>query len=366
MMSRWKRIGMTLGMCVGALWADSAQHALLLAKRVPLREIVNDQGRPLNPRSIASPDRIISLGDVPFEGYGFIRGGKAFTPGWGGWVFNLETGDWKQEFPESLEEVSITRDGSKLYGRCKKSIPKEGFTIFGVDTNTGEHWDGGEMMHPDNHTWVEVGWGKTTNAWIEEVSIGGKQVPLKGKYLSSVDGFTDNGRYLIVDKRQLIDAKTLRILPVDPEMAEVEKKIDNYIGDSEAFVFNRDASWVAGGYKGGYAFIWNRTRKEFIWKSKPYSLPSAFSPNGTYLMCEGKVVQASTGEVAFKDLKGISGKFSPDGRSLVTVDDEAFYIYTLPKDSEPIFGVFQKPEPWSPPKRVKRTAPSTKKPLKNP
>lgn len=43
----------------------------------------------------------------------------------------------------------------------------------------------------------------------------------------------------------------------------------------------------------------------------------------------------------------------------MTVDDEAFYIYTLPKDSEPIFGVFQKPEPWSPPKPMKRAGKKT-------
>lgn len=366
MMRQWKRVGITWGISLGMFWPSLAQPTLLLVKRIPLSEIVNDQGRPLNPKAIASPNRFFSMADdQPFEGYGFIRGGKAFTPGWGGWVFNLETGDWKQEFPASMREVSATRDGTMLYGRYTKN-PQYGFTTLGVDTLTGVPWNGDVMMHPDNHTWVEVSWGKTTNAWIEGVSIGGEQVPLKGKYLSSVDGFTDNGRYLIVDKRQLIDAKTLRLLPVDPEMAEVEKKADNYIGDSEAFVFNRDASWVAGGYKGGYTFIWSRTRKDFIWKSKPYSLPCAFSPNGTYLMCEGTVVQAFTGEAVFKGLKGISGKFSPDGRSLVTVDDETFYIYTLPKDSEPIFGVFQKPEPWSPPKRVKRTAPSTKKPLKNP
>lgn len=365
MMSQWKRIGVALGMCVGALWSSSTHPGLLLVKRIALSEVVNDQGKPLNPKDIASPDRIISLGDVPFEGYGFIRGGKAFTPGWGGWVFNLETGDWKQEFPASLEEVSITRDGSKLYGRCKKSIPKEGFTIFGVDTNTGEHWDGGEMMHPDNHAWVEVGWGKTTNAWIEEVSIGGETVPLKGKYLSSVDGFTDNGHYLIIDKRQLIDARTLRLLPVDPEMDEVGRKTDNYIGDSESFVFNRDASWVAGkkGPNDWSTFVWDRVNKKFLWKETMVSEPSAFSPNGQFLYCRDTINETATGKTVFENLKGFRGKFSPDGRSLVTVDDEAFYIYTLPKDSEPIFGVFQKPEPWSPPKPAKHSTPSTKKPL---
>lgn len=93
------------------------------------------------------------------------------------------------------------------------------------------------------------------------------------------------------------------------------------------------------------------------------SEPSAFSPNGQFLYCCDTINGAYTGKTVFENIKGFRGKFSPDGRSLVTVDDDAFYIYTLPKDSEPIFGVFQKAEPWSPPKPAKQSKPSTKKPL---
>lgn len=375
-MSLWRSIRIAVALCVGlsGLWLGSATPVLDLVKRIPFSEIVNDQGAALKAEGIASPDPFFSMAtEHPREGYGFIKGGKAFTPGWGGWVLDIETGAWARELPASLREVSVTKDGTKLYGRFEK-VHGKGFDPFKVDTLTGKPWDGEMMMHPDNNTWVSIGWGKTTNAWIEEVSIGGRDVPLKGKYLSSVDGFTGDGRYLIVDKRQLIDTKTLRLLPVDPEMAEGRKQSDTYIGGSGIFVFNRDASWVAG-FSSDFdsndeqiaLFILNRKARSFIWKGKTLGGPVAFSPNDAYLLTRaGYILTSATGEIAFKDLKGKSGKFSPDGRSLVTVDDEAFHIYTLPKDSGPIFGVFQKPEPWSPPKPAKRSRSSTKKPLKKP
>jgi len=308
----------------------------------------------------------------PEPAFGFLDKGKLLFFGKGGWAYDLESRKLEKRFPDTLYWPILSADGDRLFGTLKEHAesPWDGRFVC-IEAATGNEipvkWKRGaypkySAIHPNNRilTWVDP--DDRTGAFYDalhftDLSTGQTWKAGHRWYdnLAEVYSFTGDGQYLVIQGestggRRLMEIQNLQMLPEDA---------------GEGYLYNRDASWVAGGYEGGSTFVWNRIRKAYVWehrpvwdpekvnhvwKDKPFGIPSAFSPNNAYLLCEGVIVDAATGQAAFNGLQGKHGKFSPDGRSLVTVDDKAFYIYTLPKDSAPIFGVFQEPKPWSLPK----------------
>lgn len=329
-----------------------------LARTIPKSTLVDGQGECLFKKA--------SVGGEPEGDYGFLWSGKAIYFGRGSWVYDMASNTLSPMFPGDLHEVALSQDGNLAFGYTKDDAlwRMEGRTqqIGKLGTINGPV-RGWFRIHPSNTMVAE--WDTQYRSAVRMDAINfvdartGKRIAQShpGWEVLQLKTFTADGLKLVVFLAsglgsRLFDMQTMKLLkPEDDEPT----------GD----VYNCDASWVAGGYAGGSTFIWNRNVKSFIWENRPiwdsekvnhvwkdtpYGLPSAFSPNDQFLLCEGVVVKSATGEAVFRGLKGHRGKFSPDGRSLVTLDDEAFYIYTLPKDSEPIFGVFQKPKPWSLPK----------------
>ena len=363
---------------LGSLGAISAEPPLRLVRTIPLSQLTT-KGTPAFKAENFSNQECFGHQPNPAV-FGFIRKGTAVCFGYGGWVFDLKRNELSREFPEDFTCKNISMDGTLIDGYLFKG-PGNPFKYVHYDTVTGTQIErpSAEAYHPDNVTYAKNGRiglepgekgflysVKIINAAgkADEISNGGRNKLSFG----AISGFSKDGRFLIVwqpfNQWRFIEVTHHRLLPLDPEFDPNKSSSENYIGDSDRFVFNRDVSWVAGkkGANDWSTFVWDRIHKRFLWKDTMVSEPSAFSPNNKFIYCCDAVVVASTGKALFENLKGIQGKFSPDGYSLVTVDKDAFYIYTLPKDSEPIFGVFQAPQPWSPPGAVKPTKAPVKKP----
>ncbi len=367
----------------GMISAAQGVGTLTLLHTVPLSELKDMDGQAITLTNISpSNDREVGVSTLKF---GFISGGKAVYLGRGR-VLELSKPGVEQRYSASLKYERISKDGRILYAtKASGGLSEEYFawdTLLNVPFIAKGRIPTSSVeiaLHPDGVTYAKGYLG--VSHYLEDVAIintisgavGGpsSKNPLTGDFVHSITQFSDDGHYLVVDGTTLIDTHTFKWLTM-PEVTTNKKpweeKEPNYIGDSKSFVFNRDASRVAGkkGPNDWSTFVWDRVNKKSLWKDPMVSEPSAFSPNGQYLYCCDTINETATGKAIFENLKGLLGKFSPDGRSLVTVDDEAFYIYTLPKDSEPIFGVFQKPEPWSPLKPAKQSKPSTRKPLQKP
>ena len=365
------------------LSAGESLPSLTLARTITFSE--------LNPGSDHTSSALkTSPADEPYPPYlclryGFIVGGRSLYLG-SGRVLDLDTMKMEERFSNDISYEYISKDGRMLYAtRANTDSSDISFawdTITNQPIKTKEKIDtesAAIAVHPDGITYAQGFLGVSHE--LEDIAIintitgaiagPSSKYPKSERHVKSITQFSDDGRYLIVDHTNLIDVHTFKWIS-NPEFQTNKKPWEtpdpNYIGDSDVFVFNRDANWVAGIrlVYDGFVFVWDRVHKKYVWKNTTADTPSAFSPNDKYLLCKGLIVHADTGETAFNDLKGTQGKFSPDGRSLVTVDDKAFYIYTLPKNSEPIFGVFQKPEPWSPPAAKKLLKTSAKKTPKKP
>lgn len=336
-------------------------QTLQLLRTIPKTALVDQSSNPPHIEGIVEDH---DVGD-----YGFLWSGKAVYFGQGGWIYDLEQNDLRCEFPKDLHNVTLSMDGNLAFGyttgdalwRMEGSVQRTG--KLGAINGPVSGWF---CIHPSNAMIAAWDMKYRSAVYMDAINFcdarTGKRLHQSrpGPDIAAMEGFTADGRILILDlsggdNSRLFDLHIMRLVPTS-ETQDIPR--------SDTFVFNRDASWVAGkkGANDWSTFVWDRIHKRFLWKDTMVSEPSAFSPNNKFIYCCDAVVVASTGKALFENLKGIQGKFSPDGYSLVTVDKDAFYIYTLPKDSEPIFGVFQAPQPWSPPGAVKPTKAPVKKP----
>lgn len=332
-------------------------QTLQLLRTIPKTALVDQSS---NPPHIEGTVEDHDVGD-----YGFLWSGKAVYFGQGGWIYDLEQNDLRCEFPKDLHNVILSMDGNLAFGYTTGDAP---WRMEGSVQRTGKLGaingpvSGWFCIHPSNAMIAAWDMKYRSAVYMDAIDFCDARTGNRlhqsrpGPDIAAMEGFTADGRILILDlsggdNSRLFDLRIMRLVPTG-ETQDIPR--------SDTFVFNRDASWVAGekGANDYSTFVWDRKTKKYLWKSRDVSTPCAFSPNDKYLLCDTMMVEVVTGKTAFAGLKGHRGKFSPDGRSIVTVDDEAFYIYTLPKDSEPIFGVFQKPEPWAPP--------SSKKPVRMP
>lgn len=328
-----------------------------LVEKVPLSQLAT------KPLAWAKEDGGYWLRHTPND-FGFLTGGKTVLFGHGGWIYNLEARKLEKRFPDSLYWPLPSADGSLVVVSLEEEPYTPNFGPWGgrlawFDTH-GEiqpkpKWLPAAFpehaaLHPNSRILAVFDPEKRNLHYFTGIVFIDLQTGQRWKAdgaklgwgcdLTNMYGFTGNGRYLLLHSGtsgviRLLDTRTFRLLPPNEE---------------DGLVMSPDARLRAGGYDGGYANVWDRESNAYLWEGKPYSVPSAFSPNGKYLLCESTIVTADSGVLVFEGMQGKWGKFSPDGRSVVKYDDDAFYIYTLPKDSEPIFGLFQKPEPWSPPK----------------
>ena len=342
------------------------RYSLMLIKQIPKSAL---KRRPPFPNGEAR--------ETDEEG-GFLRGGMTYCTGQHGWAYHLDKNQMEQLFPDG-RIVSIAPDGQGLIVMIKgQQDEKESYYWKNSSAGTNKIETSDECIynyikiHPGNACFMAYSkkpYNKLPHLTVPTSIIfwsmdgkykweikRNKSWDIDDSYILGIKGFTMDGKYALgTFTPRLLDIREKQLLPLDPG-SDITKTTSNNLISSD--VYSRDASWVAGfsdhddnDGKTIASYLWDRISRKFVWKGKQFGTPVCFSANDAYLLVNsGSIIRTKSGEPVFQGLKGKSGRFSPDGLSLVTMDDEAFYIYTLPKDSEPIFGVFQKPEPWSPPK----------------
>jgi WD40 repeat protein len=94
-----------------------------------------------------------------------------------------------------------------------------------------------------------------------------------------------------------------------------------------------------GNYQGGGTCLWELSTGKRLWfaPSEGGARDFAFSPDGRYLaVCNGQVLQVSDGKPLFSlagPLKDVGlVRFSPDGRRIVTADDDGLIQFWNPDD----------------------------------
>ena len=354
-------------MCFFLLLAPAMSQELKLVKTIPVSELGNESGVVPEIGTDRVTFRLEGVDNKVENEFGFFQMGPRLLlyTGANGMVVDVDTGAMSQALPSNLESAKVSPSGEWVIGMLNNQKRFWGMHKGIVREQKAERWcwffwlgwihpADDVFFAPDEAKYYPYPPHGLEGVMVVDLATGKilKRVPIEVPSGAGMEP-TRDGK-LIVGGSGSLD-------PFSAQKIRTGERISLDLPENSGdFVFNRDASWVAGekGANDYSTFVWDRKTKKYLWKSRDVSTPYAFSPNDKYLLCDTMMVEVVTGKTAFDGLKGHRGKFSPDGRSLVTVDDQAFYIYTLPKDSEPIFGVFQKPAPWSPP--------SSKKPVKTP
>lgn len=306
--------------------------------------------------------------------FGYIRNGQSIYFGAGCWEFDLTTNTLKCELPKNLGITYVAMDGTVLSG-CLFSewLDESKAAVFYMNTATQKSVKPkicyANVIHP-SHKYVAEGADGIPYKSYKTFTITNIQT---NKYvLYSVSegggipdflGFSGNGQYLITknshwfDLKQKKDHKILydeAIANYDGTLwADVESELDAESPKKEKGEIGEDIyNTVTKVYR-----ISSGGKKLKVGKGRHFGGPVAFSWNSAYLFISetgvsawptrnvlARLVDVATDQIIFDNLKGhVAAKFSPDGLSFVTTDDNNFYIYALPKGSPPLFGKYPGP-----------------------
>jgi hypothetical protein len=279
-----------------------------------------------------------------FLNFGVIKNGQQVFFGYGCWIYDLTTKQLDCQLPKNLAQAMLSPDGKIIYGCLSDGEP------YYLDTVTGktrkakicpDELLGLSGLHT-NYKWVGTSYPErygSFQAGRVDIFTGFTKVSTRDKSGYHDIKFSDDGRYILMTgaTTRLIDAMTMHWLPLDPEF-KYEKSGFNISGKTPV-VFNRDISLIAVDYvfveKGdeyGSAalVIWDRAKKKILWRKPNLSTPIAFDPSSRYIMIKGAVWDWKADKLVASGILGDVGKFSNDGRTLVTRGNKAFYLYALP------------------------------------
>ena len=274
--------------------------------------------------------------------YGFIRKGASVYFGEGCQEYNLRTKKISCELPNSLKDVFISPDGTKIFGLTEG---EQGVLIdFSSDEHSSagklsEHVPGQRFRDPTGGYAAEdgdFGFAPTQiykSLHVVNINTGRKKVyKIKGGAYSFL-GFSGNGRYVFTEGRS-IDLKTGNTFSIQyPTNYDLTLRYEN-------------SSPTESSGKATSSALYDMAHKKYIWKKDvDYGEALAFSWNSAFIITnKGYIVDAKTGEIAADGLKGTLGAiFSPDGYSFVTTDNKAFYIYKSTDPNSAIFGKYPGP-----------------------
>lgn len=306
------------------------------------------------------PIKILSIEpkmDSPYEPFsygkhGFINAGKSVYFGDGCWTFNLKEKALRCDLPRSLNSVNIGDDGRWLYG-CVG--PKDGSgAAFWLDTllNTKKNpkpscssyllngkidRSGRIIATPTRPRGGGNDYASVDLYFIDtDKSIEGK--PFKGGYnFRPFLGFSIDGKSLLFtstsDFLGIVDAKTLKLRAAisPPFIYFVAGHSGNVVAGLAAIV-NPETGDVPDFKEKSMTSVWDLKQRKYLWKENSWGQALAFSPDDQYLLTTKHVVNLKTGEIVGSNYIGTEGKISPDNKTLLTKDDQFFYIYKIGKD----------------------------------
>lgn len=306
-------------------------------------------------RSLSTP----ATEDTPYEPFsygkhGFINAGKSVYFGDGCWTYDLKEKSLKCNLPRSLNSVNIGDDGRWVFG-CVDPIEGRGNSLW-MDTVSSIEKKGkescssyflngnidrsGRYIAAPTRPGGGSYYGAVDLYYLEiNKSIEGK--PFKGgrEIFREFLGFSTDGKSLLFTTSGslgIVDAKTLKLRSaVSPPFAYfiaghsgnvvagfaiIENSKTGELPDASDFNENSPTS------------VWDIKKRKYLWKEKNWGQALAFSPDDQYLLTNKHVVNLKTGEIVGSNYIGKEGKISPDNKTLLTKDDQYFYIYKIGKN----------------------------------
>lgn len=277
--------------------------------------------------------------------YGFIQGGQSVYFGEGCWRYDISNKKMKCDFPKSLKNVYISYSGEIISG-CMSEDGKRASFYLNTLTQRDRHdaktcynnildpthtysAEDGEIGFPATRIYISI---YIRNIFSEKT----KTINEKRGFYSFL-GFSGDGKYILTENGAVDIFTKKKIVAQPPFNYDVtlnygtESHTTDRYGDDETTT----------------SYIQNIKTKRYLWRNRPdYGKALGYSWNGDYLFTsKGLLISAKTGDVVAADLHGNKGvRFSPDGRSFVSSDEEAFYIYTLPEQTGPLFGKYPGPK----------------------
>ena len=306
--------------------------------------------------------------------FGYIRNGQSIYFGAGCWEFDLTTNTLKCGLPKNLGETYVAIDGTVLtgclYQEWKRHVASaEVFYInTGAQKNVKPKYCYENVIHP-SHKYVAAGADGIPYKSYKTFSITNMQtnksvtISLKKSWASDFLGFSGDGKYLLAKQGSWIDIRngkshkhigTTDVANYDGTLwANVESELDAESPKKEKGEIGEDVyNTVTKVYR-----LSSSGKKLKVGKGQHFGSPVAFSWNSAYLFISetgvsawptrnvlARLVDVATDQIIFDNLKGsVAAKFSPDGLSFVTTDNNNFYIYSLPTGSPPLFGKYPGP-----------------------
>lgn len=280
--------------------------------------------------------------------FGVIKNGQQVFFGYGCWVYDLATKQLECQLPKNLAQAMLSPDGRIIFGCLADGEPYYLDTVTGKTRKTKicpDRWVGLSGLH-NNYKWIATSYPERYGSFQAgriDIFTGALKATSRNNnsgYHNSK--FSDDGRYIVAfaygGNTWLIDAAKMRWLPLGPEF-KYENPGFNISRKGSVVVHNRDISLIAVDYvfveKGdeyGSAalVIWDRAKKKILWRKPNLSTPIAFDPSSRYIMIKGAVWDWKADKLVASGILGDVGKFSNDGRTLVTRGNKAFYLYALP------------------------------------
>lgn len=333
-----KALIFSLALLVGMFVLPRASHALDPANVFSIADIDKQQAL-----QTSDPNRFI----ISKNNYGFTQEDQKLYFGYGCVTFDLSTQKLECTLPKSLTYATLSVDGRYIFGCLVDEIP------FYLDTKTSITKTPKICFDQSLHGVVAQ---KNSVAWTLYASVNQRREPIKVQKINIFTGemkssegdrdynyynydFSGDGKYIVLtNPPRLINGATMKWLPIEKEFNYKEQKA-GYLTD--AVVRSYDVSMVAADYispaneesdgpNSRMLVILDRKKKIFLWQKSGVTNPIAFSPDNRYLMVKGAVWDWKADKQVANGILGDVGKFSGNGRRLLTRDSKAFYLYSLP------------------------------------